>query len=229
MKDMNQFDRSEKTLGKDAVEKLHGSTVAVFGLGGVGGPVCEALVRTGLGNIIIVDNDTVDITNINRQIIALHSTVGRRKTDVWEERLKDIYPDVSVVKHDLFFLPETADMIDLTGCDYIVDAVDTVAAKIELVKKGKELGIPVISSMGTGNKTETSLLEVSDIYRTSVCPLARIMRKKLRECGIKELKVVYSKEEPVKTGSRTPASVVFVPQAAGLMIAGEIVKDLTGA
>lgn len=223
----NWLERTERLIGNDAIEKLKNSTVAVFGLGGVGGYVCEALARSGIGHLIIVDNDKIDITNINRQIIALHSTVGMLKTEAMEKRLKDINPEIEIIRHELFFLPENSDEIRLDDCDYIVDAIDTVVAKVELAVIGQNIGVPVISSMGTGNKLDASKLEVTDIYKTSVCPLARAMRKKLKEKGIKQLKVVYSKEIPTaEVSGRAPASAAFVPPAAGLIIAGEVVKDM---
>ena len=222
------LDRETALLGAPAVARLQKAKVAVFGLGGVGGFACEALARAGVGRLVILDNDRIDETNLNRQVIALTSTVGKLKTDVMEERLLDINPDIEIEKHAMFYLPENADEIDLSDCDYLVDCIDTVAAKVELAKRGQKYGIPVISSMGTGNKLEPARLEVCDITKTSVCPLARVMRKKLKEAGVDQLKVVYSKEEPVRaedTG-RTPGSVSFVPSAAGLIMAGEVIRDL---
>lgn len=220
-------------IGKDNIEKLQKSRVAVFGLGGVGGFAVEALVRTGIGAVDIIDNDTVDITNINRQIIALHSTVGQNKTDVFEKRLLDINSEIKITKHNIFFSNETSDQFDFSQYDYIVDAIDTVSAKIELILKANECDTPIISSMGTGNKLNPTDLEVTDIYNTSVCPLARVMRYELKKRGVKKLKVVYSKEEPKKaigedtqSNGRIPASAQFVPASAGLIIASEVVKDI---
>ena len=226
-----QFERLEKVIGGEAIEKLKSSKVAVFGLGGVGGYVCEALARSGVGCMMIVDNDTIDMTNLNRQIIALHSTIGRKKTEVMEERLKDIAPHMEVIRKDCFYLPENSHEIDLSDFDLIVDAVDTVAAKTEIICRAKEAGKPVISCMGTGNKTEPSMLRVADISETKICPLARVMRKQLKEKGVEHLKVVYSEETPVRNDrnaadGRTPGSTAFVPSAAGLMIAAEAVKEL---
>lgn len=227
----NQFSRTELILGEEALEKLAKSRVAVFGIGGVGGFAVEALVRAGVGAIDIIDNDTVDITNLNRQIIATHSTVGRLKTDAMEQRILDINPDISLKKHNIFYCSETADSIDLSKYNYIIDAIDTVTAKIELILRANAAGTPIISSMGTGNKLNPSELEITDIYKTSVCPLARVMRYELKKRGIKKLKVVYSKEEPIKpienekiSGKHIPGSAPFVPAAAGLIIASEIIK-----
>lgn len=230
----NQFMRTELLIGASGVKRLKESVVAVFGLGGVGGFVCEGLVRAGVGKLILIDNDIIDITNLKRQIIALHSTVGLAKVDVMEERLKDINPDLEIEKHNCFYLPASAGQIELSKCNYIVDAVDTVAAKIELAMQADKLGIPIIASMGTGNKLDPTKLEIADITQTSVCPLAKVMRKAFRERGIKRLKVVYSKEEPVKNkcaglqgGQRSaPGSVSFVPSVAGLIIAGEVIREL---
>ena len=221
-----QYSRTAALLGEKAVAQLRKSCVAVFGLGGVGGYATEALARSGVGRFLLFDNDRVSISNLNRQIIALHSTIGRYKTEVMRERISDIDPETKVEAHEVFYLPENADEFDLSGCDYIVDAVDTVSAKLELITRAKKLGIPVISSMGTGNKLCPELLEVTDIYKTSVCPLARVMRRELRQRGVDSLKVVYSREEPKKGVGRVPASSSFVPSAAGLLIAGEVIKDL---
>ena len=236
MKD--QFHRTELLLGKEAMEKLKRSRVAVFGIGGVGGHVVEALARSGVGALDLVDSDVVDITNLNRQIIATHSTVGRPKAEVAKERVLDIAPDCEVRTYRMFFLPETKDRFDFSSYDYVVDAIDTVAGKTELIRCAVEAGVPVISSMGAGNKMEASMLEVADISKTSVCPLARVMRKKLKEIGIDRLKVVYSKEKPItpiygedpdlKGDRPAPGSNAFVPAAAGLIIAGEVIKDLCG-
>ena len=212
----NQFERTELLLGKDAIQKLKNAHVAVFGVGGVGGFVVEALVRSGVGEIDVIDKDTVSLSNINRQIIALHSTVGQPKVEVIKNRALDINPNVKINAFETFFLPDTADMFDFSKYDYVVDAIDTVK---------------IISSMGAGNKLDPTLFEVSDIYKTSVCPLARVMRRELKARGIKKLKVVYSKEEAIKIpspdGERpVPGSIAFVPSVAGLIIAGEIIKDL---
>ena len=220
-----QLSRSRLLIGEDGIDKLHKSRVAVFGLGGVGGYVCEALVRSGVSSFDLIDKDVVSVSNINRQIIALHSTVGRPKVEVMKERMLDINPSVNVNTYECFFLPENADDFPFEEYDYVIDAVDTVTAKIELIMRCKELGIPVISSMGAGNKLDASAFEVSDIYKTSVCPLAKVMRRELKKRGVKDLKVVYSKENPV-TNSRPPGSVAFVPSTAGLIIAGEVVRDL---
>lgn len=220
-----QLSRTRLLIGEDGIDKLHKSRVAVFGIGGVGGYVCEALVRSGVSSFDLIDKDVVSVSNINRQIIALHSTVGRAKVEVMKERMLDINPSVTVNTYECFFLPENADDFPFEEYDYVIDAVDTVTAKIELIMRCKELGIPVISSMGAGNKLDASAFEVSDIYKTSVCPLAKVMRRELKKRGVRELKVVYSKENPV-TNSRPPGSVAFVPSTAGLIIAGEVVRDL---
>ncbi|MBQ3124397.1 MAG: tRNA threonylcarbamoyladenosine dehydratase [Clostridia bacterium] len=224
-----RFSRTERLLGKPAMDKLKNARVAVFGVGGVGGYVVEALVRSGIGAIDIFDNDTVAESNINRQIIATTDTVGRLKVDVAKERALSINPDIKVTVHPCFYMPDNADKYDLSVYSYIVDAIDTVTAKIELIKRAKEADVPIISSMGTGNKLEASMLEVTDIKKTEMCPLARTMRRELKNLGITSLKVVYSKEKPIipDDGDRTPASTAFVPAAAGLIAAGEVVKDLT--
>lgn len=225
----NQFSRTENLIGSKAVEILKNSHVAVFGIGGVGGYTVEALARAGIGAIDIIDNDTVSETNINRQIIATHSTIGLLKTEVMKKRLLDINPNISVNVYNTFFLPENSAEFDFSKYDYIVDAVDTVTAKIELVLKACREGVSIISSMGTGNKLDPAKFEVTDIYKTSVCPLAKVMRYELKKRGIKKLKVVYSKEEAIKQGtppSRVPASISFVPSTAGLIIAGEVIKDI---
>ena len=226
----NQFSRTELLIGKENIEKLHNSKVAVFGVGGVGSFVVEGLVRAGIGNLVLVDKDVVDITNLNRQLIATRKTIDKPKVEVAKERVLDINPDVNIVTFQEFFMPETEGIID-DSIDYIVDAIDTVTAKIELVVRANKLNIPIISSMGTGNKLDPTKFEVDDIYNTTVCPLAKVMRKELRTRGIKELKVVYSKEEPIKLkfGSedeKVPGSISFVPSVAGLIIAGEVIKDL---
>ena len=227
----NQFERTALLLGKASVERLARKRVAVFGVGGVGGFVCEGLVRAGIGAIDIVDKDTVALSNINRQLIALHSTVGKNKVDVLEERLKDINKNLIIKKYKCFFLPETSETFDFREYDYVVDAIDTVTGKIELILKAKEAGVPIISAMGAGNKLEPAGFQVSDIYKTSVCPLARVMRRELKKRGVEKLKVVYSKEEPIKPQFEegeevVPGSISFVPPVVGLIIAGEVVKDL---
>ena len=228
-----QNSRTALLLGDDAVEKLNKSRVAVFGVGGVGGYICEALARAGVGSLDIFDRDTVSVSNINRQIIATHATVGRDKVDVMRERILDINPTCRVVAHKVFYLPENADEFDLSQYDYIADAVDTVSAKLELICRADKLGVPIISAMGAGNKLDPAAFEVSDIYKTEGCPLARVMRRELKARGVKKLKVVYSKEEPKKSplidsesGKAVPGSVSFVPSVAGLIMAGEIVKGL---
>ncbi len=231
MRTIGRFERTELIFGAGAMDKLKNARVAVFGAGGVGGYVIEALARSGVGTIDIIDNDTVSESNINRQIIALTQTVGRYKTDVMEERIKSINPDAKVNKHRLFFMPDTE--MDFSVYDYIADAIDTVKGKIEIITRADKAGVRVISSMGAGNKLDPSRFEVADIYKTSVCPLARVMRRELKLRGIKKLKVVYSKEESVKlrevieeNGRHLPGSVAFVPPAAGLLIAAEIIKDI---
>ena len=218
-------------IGADALEKLKKSRVAVFGVGGVGGYVVEALARAGVGAIDVIDNDTISESNINRQIIALRSTVGKAKTEAIAERVRDINPEIVITKHNLFFLPETP--FDFTLYDYVVDAIDTVSGKISIIERATAVNTPVISSMGTGNKLGTSPFEVVDITKTSVCPLARVMRRELKKRGIEHVKVVYSKEEPLKREvslledeKPVPASISFVPPMAGLTIAGEVIKDL---
>lgn len=223
----DQFARTRLVLGGEALEKLKNSHVVVFGVGGVGGYVCEALVRSGVGTIDIIDKDAVDETNLNRQIIALHSTLGRAKVHVMKERLLDINPEVTVNAHECFFLPENSHEFDFTQYDYVIDAVDTVTAKIEIIMKALEAGVRVISSMGTGNKLDAAHLKICDIYKTSVCPLAKVMRHELKKRGVKSLKVLCSDEQPVRSAAgRTPGSTAFVPAAAGLIIAGEVVRDL---
>ncbi len=223
---MKQFERTELLIGEEAVNKLRNAHVAVFGIGGVGGYATEALARSGVGELTIVDKDNVDITNLNRQIIALHSTLGKPKVAVMEERLKDINPDIKVNAKELFFLPDTADQFDFEEYDYIVDAVDTVTAKLAIIEKAHKAGTPVISAMGAGNKLDPTKFEVTDISKTSVCPLARVMRKELKARGIDHLKVVYSTEEP-KQRSETVASISTVPSVCGLLLANEVIKDLT--
>lgn len=223
---MNQYQRTEKLIGKKNTDRLRNFRIAIFGIGGVGGFAVEALARAGIGSLDIIDKDVVDITNLNRQIIALHSTVGRDKTEVMKERILDINPECRVTAIKEFFLPETADRFDFEQYDYVIDAVDNVTAKLEIISICIFKNIPVISSMGTGNKIHPELLEIADIYDTKICPLAKVMRKELKKRGINKLKCVYSTEEPVKTGDRTPASISFTPPVAGMIIAGEVVRDL---
>ncbi|MGN1234980.1 MAG: ThiF family adenylyltransferase [Christensenellaceae bacterium] len=217
--------------------RLKKARVALFGVGGVGGHVAEALARSGVGAIDLIDDDTVSVTNLNRQLVALHSTIGRRKVDVAAERILDINPDCAVTRWQTFFLPETSDSFPFDRYDYVVDAIDTVAGKIELVLRCREANVPVISSMGAGNKLDPTAFEVADLYETSVCPLAKVMRRECKRRGIEKLKVVYSKELPLTplacdeaSGKRqTPGSVAFVPAVVGLILAGEVVKDLAFA
>ena len=253
---IDAFSRSRMLLGAEGMERLKRARVAVFGLGGVGGYIVEALTRSGVGELDLIDPDRICFSNLNRQILATRETIGRYKTDVARERIKIINPDAIVRVYNLFFLPETADNFDFTRYDYIADAIDTVTGKLELITKARDAGTPIISSMGAGNKLDASALEVADIYQTSICPLARVMRRELKKRGIKNLKVVYSKEVPmtpiendkdmkdieedIKTGEdieppgmsrdqnrrSIPGSVAFVPAAAGLIMAGEIVRDL---
>ncbi len=247
---LNQFSRTQLLLGKTAMDKLQQSRVAVFGIGGVGGYTVEALVRSGVGAIDLIDDDKVCLTNLNRQIIATRSTVGKYKVDVMKDRILDINPKAVVNVHKCFYLPENKDEFDFSQYSYVVDAVDTVTAKIQLVMDAKEAGVPIISSMGAGNKLDPAAFQVADIYKTSVCPLAKVMRRELKKRGIKKLKVVYSQEKPTRpledmsisckshcicppgavhkcTERRDiPGSVAFVPSVAGLIIAGEVIKDL---
>ena len=231
-----QFSRSERLLGAAGMERLQNSRVAVFGIGGVGGYAVEALARSGIGTLDLIDSDTVCLSNLNRQIIALHSTVGQRKVDAAAERIRDICPETVVNRHCCFYLPETADQFDFSQYDYVIDAIDTVKGKLEIIMRAKEAGVPVISCMGAGNKLDPTALRVADIYKTKVCPLARVMRHELRKRGVKSLKVVYSEELPVSAapseeeGVRRsiPGSVAFVPSVAGLILAGEVIKDLVG-
>lgn len=222
-----QFQRTVQLIGAEACEKLSRSKVIVFGIGGVGSYVCEALARAGVGSIEIVDRDSVAESNINRQLIALHSTLGKAKVDAAEERLKDINPHITVTKKELFYLPETSGQFDFGAYDYVIDAVDNVTAKADIICRSREAGTPVISSMGTGNKLNPMAFKVADIEDTKICPLAKAVRKELRKRGIKGVKAVYSEEEPVSTQSRIPASISFVPSAAGLLIASEVIKGLT--
>lgn len=256
-----RFSRTEMLLGADAMEQLKNAHVAVFGVGGVGGYTAEALVRSGIGKLTLVDSDTVAESNINRQIIATTKTIGRYKTEVMKERALDINPEIEVEEHRCFFLPENAGEFDFTKYDYVVDAVDTVTAKLALIEAAKEAGVPIISCMGAGNKLNPGMFEITDLYKTSVCPLAKVMRRECKLRGIKKLKVLYSKEEAMKPRDisesmepakrqdadipaqeleskseetrqerrrATPGSVAFVPSVAGLMIAGEVIRDLTG-
>ena len=220
-----QFERTSLLVGEEAISKLNNSKVLIFGVGGVGGYVAEALARTGVGSITIVDKDTVSESNINRQIIALHSTVGRDKVDVLKERMLDINPDLDVDARKCFFLPDNAHEFDFNQYDYIVDAVDTVTAKLQIIVQAKEAGVPVISAMGAGNKVHPEMFEIADIYKTEMCPLAKVMRRELKERGIKKLKVVYSKEKPVYKGD-VPGSIAFSPSVVGLLMASEVVRDL---
>lgn len=227
------FSRFELLVGEDNIQKLNQAHVIVFGVGGVGGYVVEALVRSGIGHITIVDNDVISLSNLNRQIIATQETIGQKKVDVMKKRILSIHPECDVTTLDMFYLPETADQIDLSQYDYVVDAIDTITSKIELAVRCDQK-IPLISSMGTGNKMNPALLQVSDIYKTSVCPLAKVMRRELKKRRVKHLKVVYSQELPMKpfasdkiTHKRTiPGSTAFVPSSAGLLIASEVVRDL---
>lgn len=230
----NQFSRTELVYGEGTIEKLSGKRVAVFGIGGVGGYVCEALVRSGVQAFDLIDSDKISLTNINRQIIALHSTVGRSKTEVMKERMLDINPDVDVRIHNKFFLPDNADEFPFGEYDYVVDAVDTVAAKLEIITRCQAMGVPVISSMGAGNKLDPSRFRIADIYSTTMCPLAKVMRKELKARGMKALKVVFSDEPPRKSvisdGRRNaPGSTAFAPSVAGLILASEVMKDLVAS
>lgn len=220
-----KFTRTENLIGKDKLKILQNSHIAVFGIGGVGGYVTEALIRAGVGKIDIIDNDTVSESNINRQIIATTKTIGKYKVDIMKERILDINPDATVNAYNTLYLPNTADQFDFSKYDYVVDAVDNVTAKIELVLRANNSNVPIISSMGTGNKLDPTAFEVSDIYKTEVCPLAKVMRTELKKRGVKKLKVVYSKEKPI-TNQRPPASISFVPSVAGLIIASEVIKDI---
>ncbi|MGN0527105.1 MAG: ThiF family adenylyltransferase [Acutalibacteraceae bacterium] len=223
----NRFSRTERILGKEKLNKLQNSSVIIFGIGGVGGAALEGLVRGGVGSIAVVDKDVVDVTNINRQIIATDDTVGKKKVDVAEVRAKSINPNLNFKKYDLFYLPENADAIDLTDYDFIIDAIDNVTAKLELCERAYKSRVPIISSMGTGNKLHPELFEIADINKTSVCPLARVMRRELKNRGVKKLTVVYSKEEPIKTDSSIPGSVSFTPPVAGYLMSSYVINKLT--
>lgn len=246
---LNQFSRTELLIGEEGVKRLQNTKVAVFGIGGVGSFVVEGLVRAGIGNFILIDDDKICLTNLNRQLISTRKTVGKQKVEVAKERILEINPDAKVEIHQEFFMPDSDEILDET-VDYVVDAVDTVTAKIELVVRANKLNIPIISCMGTGNKLDPTKFEITDIYKTSVCPLAKVMRKELRNRGIKKLKVLYSKEEPIKPSetknnsckngcicppgtarkctirNQVPGSISFVPSVAGLIIAGEVIKDI---
>lgn len=232
---MDRYERTSLLIGDEGINKLRNSTVAVFGAGGVGSYTIEALARCGVGKLIIVDNDTVAPSNINRQLVALTSTVGKFKADVACDRIKDINPETEVVSLKMYYMPENADEFDMTDIDYIVDAIDTVTAKLTLIERAKEKNIPIISSMGTGNKLDPTKFQITDIYKTSVCPLARVMRYELKRRGIKKLKVLFSTEQPVKqknpvinpdSRKMVPGSIAFCPSVAGLIIASEVVKDI---
>ena len=231
---IDQFSRTEMLIGKEAIKKLENAKVAIFGIGGVGSFTVEALVRAGIGNFVLIDNDKISLTNLNRQIHATHKTIGKNKVDVMKERILDINPNAKVQTYTEFYLPENSEKMIDKSYTYIVDAIDTVTAKIDLVEKAEEYKIPIISSMGTGNKINPEMLEVTDIYKTSECPLAKVMRQELRKRKIKKLKVVFSKEIPIKkqtteetTSKRqVPGSIAFVPSVAGLLIAGEVIKDI---
>lgn len=227
-----RFSRTRALLGDAAMRRLQNSRVAVFGLGGVGGYVAEALARSGIGTFYLVDNDTVSLSNLNRQILATEETVGQYKVDVAKQRILSINPAATVHTYPCFYLPETADSVPIEDCDYVVDAIDTVSGKLAIIERAKAAGVAVISSMGTGNKLDPSALRIGDVFRTEGCPLARVMRRELRARGIKELKVVWSPEPPLtpigeEEMRRVPASVAFVPSVAGLLISGEVVRDLT--
>ena len=227
----NSFGRTEMLLGKENMDKLKTAHIAVFGLGGVGGYVCEALARCGIGKFTLFDNDTVAVSNLNRQIIATVDTIGMTKCDAMKNRILSINPQAEVFVNQVFYLPENADNFPLDNFDYVVDAIDTVSAKIELAVRAEKNGIPIISSMGTGNKLDPTQFKIADIYKTSVCPLARVIRRELKLRGVKSLKVVYSEEIPIKPkaseeGTRTPGSTSFVPSVSGLIIASEVIKDL---
>ncbi len=248
---LNQFSRTQLLIGKDNMDRLKNARVAVFGIGGVGGYTVEALARSGVGTLDLIDDDKVCLTNLNRQILATRKTIGKYKVDVAKERILDINPDAVVNTYKTFFMPDTAEQFDFSQYDYVVDAIDTVTGKIQLVMQAQESGVPIISSMGAGNKMDAAAFEVADIYKTSVCPLAKVMRRELKKRGVKKLKVVYSKEKPLTPiddmeiscknhcvcppgtersctqRRQIPGSNAFVPSVVGLIIAGEIIKDLT--
>lgn len=232
---MEQFSRTEMLIGKENLETIHSKTVIIFGIGGVGSYVAEALARSGIGNLILVDNDVVSLSNINRQIIALHSTVGKAKVEIMKERILDINPNANVLCYQEFVTPENIDNFITKNLDYVIDAIDTVKSKIAIIEKAKKLNIPIISSMGTGNKLDPLKFKITDISKTSVCPLAKVIRKELKERGIKKVKVLFSEELPSKviktdsTGKAVPASIAFVPSVAGLAIAGEVIRDFIQA
>lgn len=233
----NQFSRTAMLIGRDGVERLQKARVALFGVGGVGSFTAEALIRAGVGALDLYDNDTVCESNLNRQLIALHSTIGQYKVDAARSRLLDINPNAQIGAHRLFYLPENAAEVDLTAFDYIIDCIDTVKAKIDLAVRAEALNVPIIASMGTGNKLDPTAFEVTDIYKTSVCPLARVMRTELKKRGVKHLKVVYSREIPltpitdeltdISSRRATPGSISFCPSVAGLILAGEVIRDLS--
>ena len=229
------FIRTEMLLGTEGMDRLKSARIAIFGIGGVGGYTAEALARSGVGALDLIDNDKVSESNLNRQIIALRSTIGKYKTEVAKARISDINPECTVTAHNIFFMPETADSLDFTQFDYVVDAIDTITGKIEIIMRAKSAGVPVISSMGAGNKLDPTAFEVADIYKTSVCPLARVIRREMKKRGVASLKVVYSREEAISpkisgitqsSGKPVAGSCAFVPSVAGLIIAGEVVKDL---
>ena len=226
MEVQHALSRTELLIGKEGLDKLRNSKVIVFGVGGVGSFTVEALARAGVGTLILVDDDTVCLTNLNRQIHATYDTLGKVKVDVMKERILDINPQCHVNAIEKFFLPETAGEFDFTQYDYVIDAVDTVTAKLEIISICSRDNIPVISSMGTGNKLHPEMMQIADIYDTKICPLAKVMRKELKKRGIQSLKCVYSQEEPVKTGDRTPASISFTPPVAGMLMAGEVIRNL---
>lgn len=236
---INEFSRAELLLGEEALDKIRNATIMVFGVGGVGSHCIEALARCGVGKLILIDNDTVSLTNINRQAVAFHSTIGKYKTEVMEAIIQDISPETVVETHEMFILPDNLDSLFVEKPDYIIDAIDTVTAKLALVELAQRLDIPIISSMGTGNKLHAELFEITDLSKTSVCPLCKVMRKELKVRGITHLKVLYSKEKPVDISSRVteedkgnrrsiPGSVSFVPPVAGILIAGEVLREIGG-